>query len=61
MKYWFYRWFMVFAHHRGWHKMEELHPEGDTMFWCQWCGLRVVTKRHPPVPRQNALGQDANR
>ena len=46
MKYWFYRWFMTFAHRHGWHKMEEFYPEGDTMLWCQWCGLRVITKRH---------------
>ena len=26
--------------------MDEFHPEGDTLLWCQWCGLRVVTKRH---------------
>ena len=46
MKYWLYRWFMSFAHRYGWHKMEESHPDGDTMLWCHWCGLRVVTKRH---------------
>jgi len=46
MKYWLYRWFMVFAHNHGWHKMDEFHPDGDTLLWCQWCGLRVVTKRH---------------
>ena len=46
MKYWLYRWFMSFAHRHGWHKMDEFHPDGDTMLWCQWCGLRVVTKRH---------------
>lgn len=46
MRYWLYRWFMEFAHRHGWHKMDEFHPEGDTLLWCQWCGLRVVTKRH---------------
>jgi hypothetical protein len=46
MRYWLYRWFMSFAHRHGWHKMDEFHPDGDTMLWCQWCGLRVVTKRH---------------
>jgi len=45
MKYWLYRWFMSFAHRHGWHKMDEFHPDGDTLLWCQWCGLRVVTKR----------------
>ena len=45
MKYWLNRWFMSFAHRHGWHKMDEFHPDGDTLLWCQWCGLRVVTKR----------------
>ena len=36
---------MTLAHRYGWHKMEESHPEGDTMLWCHWCGLRVVTVR----------------
>lgn len=46
MRYWLYRWFMTLAHRYGWHKMDEFHPEGDTLLWCQWCGLGVVTKRH---------------
>lgn len=46
MRYWFYRWIMIFAHRHGWHKMDECYPNGDTMLWCHWCGLRVVTKRH---------------
>lgn len=46
MKYYFYRWFMSFAHRHGWHKMDEFRPDGDTLLWCQWCGLRVVTKRN---------------
>ena len=46
MKYYLYRWFMSFAHRHGWHKMDEFHPDGDTLLWCQWCGLRVVTKRN---------------
>jgi len=45
MRHRLYRWFMEFAHRHGWHKMDEFHPEGDTLLWCQWCGLRVVTER----------------
>jgi hypothetical protein len=36
---------MRFAHKHEWHKMRICYPDGDTMHICDWCGLRVVTKR----------------
>jgi hypothetical protein len=49
IKYIYYRFLyariMRFAHKHGWHKMRICYPDGDTMHICDWCGLRVVTKR----------------
>ncbi len=39
------RWLHKLAHKYGWHHMREVYPDGDTMLWCEWCGIRVVTKR----------------
>jgi DNA-directed RNA polymerase subunit RPC12/RpoP len=25
--------------------MKTIYPDGDTMLKCEWCGIRVVTKR----------------
>ena len=36
---------MRLAHRYNWHRMDIFHPDGDTLLWCQWCGLRVVTRR----------------
>lgn len=40
-----YRWLMKLAHRHNWHHMKPCYPEGDTMLWCHWCGIRIVTKR----------------
>lgn len=40
-----HRSFMRFIHRHGYHKMQVSYPEGDMMYWCHWCGLRVVLKR----------------
>ena len=40
----FYRPLMKLAHKFGWHHMREVYPDGDTMLWCDWCGIRIVTK-----------------
>lgn len=47
-----YRHLMRFMHRHNWHHMEVCNPDGDTMHWCHWCGLRVVTRRHtvPALP-----------
>ena len=40
-----YRPIMRTAHRFNWHYAPPIYPEGDTMLWCQWCGLRQVVKR----------------
>jgi hypothetical protein len=40
-----YRRVMRIAHRYHWHYMEPCYPDGDTMLWCHWCGIRIVTKR----------------
>lgn len=40
-----YRPFMRLAHYFNWHHTTVCYPDGDTMFWCQWCGMRDVMKR----------------
>jgi hypothetical protein len=40
-----YRHIMKLAHKYGWHHMRTIYPDGDTMLMCEWCGIRVVTKR----------------
>lgn len=40
-----YRPFMRLAHRYNWHHATVCHPDGDTLFWCQWCGMRDVMKR----------------
>jgi hypothetical protein len=43
--YWFYRAVMRIAHRFHWHYAPPIYPDGDTLLWCQWCGLRQVVKR----------------
>jgi hypothetical protein len=45
MRYWFYRTLMRLAHRFNWHHMKPCYPDGDTMLWCRWCGIRVVIKQ----------------
>lgn len=40
-----YRLTMRVAHRFHWHYAPPIYPDGDTVFWCQWCGLRMVMKR----------------
>ena len=40
-----YRAIMRLAHRFNWHYMPPSHPDGDTMLWCHWCGIRIVTER----------------
>ena len=43
---------MRIAHAFNWHYAPPIYPDGDTMLWCKWCGLREVIKR-----RDNTLNQ----
>jgi hypothetical protein len=44
--YWvLYRLTMKLTHRWHWHYMKPCYPEGDTLLWCQWCGIRIVTHR----------------
>lgn len=45
-----YRAVMRFAHWFNWHYMPPTYPDGDTMLWCKWCGVRDVVKRHNVSP-----------
>ena len=39
-----YRTVMRVAHRFNWHYAPPIYPEGDTVLWCQWCGLRQIVK-----------------
>lgn len=41
----FYRLLMKVAHRYNWHHATVCYPDGDTLYWCQWCGMRDVMKR----------------
>jgi hypothetical protein len=44
--YWkLHRTLMKLAHRYHWHYAPPIHPDGDTVLWCQWCGLRYVKSR----------------
>lgn len=45
LKWILYRLVMRVAHRFNWHYAPPCYPDGDTMLWCQWCGLRQVVKR----------------
>lgn len=40
-----YRPLMRLMHRHDLHYAPACHPDGDTLLWCQWCGLRY---RVPP-------------
>lgn len=42
-----YRTTMRVAHRFNWHYAPPSYPDGDTMLWCHWCGMRDVVKRRP--------------
>lgn len=35
-----YKYWQMFIHRFNYHHMELSHPDGETLAWCQWCGLR---------------------
>jgi hypothetical protein len=37
-----YRPLMRLAHRYNWHHTKTIHPGGDTMLVCDWCGLRYL-------------------
>ena len=39
-----YRLIMKIAHKYNWHYAPPIHPEGDTVLWCKWCGFRQTIK-----------------
>lgn len=41
----FYQPLMRLAHRYNWHHATVCYPDGDTLYWCQWCGMRDVVKR----------------
>lgn len=41
----FYRSVMRTMHRFNLHHTKTCYPDGDTMVWCQWCGLRAVVRR----------------
>lgn len=40
-----YRTVMKIAHKFHWHYAPPCYPDGDTMLWCKWCGMRDVVKK----------------
>lgn len=40
----FYRLIMRVAHRFNWHYAPPIYPDGDTILWCKWCGLRYKSK-----------------
>jgi hypothetical protein len=40
-----YRVIMRIAHRYHWHYAPPIYPDGDTMLWCKWCGMRDVISR----------------
>ena len=44
-----YRQIMTIAHRYHWHYAPPVYPEGDTLLWCQWCGLKHIVRRRGQV------------
>ena len=40
-----YRPVMKFTHRFHCHYAPPIYPDGDTVLWCKWCGLRQTVKR----------------
>ena len=40
----FYRVIMRIAHKFNWHYAPPSYPNGDTLLWCHWCGMRDVVR-----------------
>jgi hypothetical protein len=45
------RWLTILAHRFNWHHVVVCQPDGDTLYWCQWCGMRAVMRRANDKPR----------
>lgn len=45
-----YRALMKLAHKFHWHYAPPCYPDGDTMLWCHWCGLRQVVRKRGYKP-----------
>lgn len=59
----FYRLIMRVAHRFHWHYAPPSYPDGDTLLWCHWCGLRQVVKRRDyvaAITNNEANAQKAN-
>jgi hypothetical protein len=52
----FYRTIMRVAHRFHWHYAPPSYPDGDTMLWCHWCGMRDVVKRARPSGNLSFVG-----
>jgi hypothetical protein len=59
-----YRIVMKLGHRYHWHYMKILHPVppfhagGDTLHWCQWCGIRVLEATHPARAETEEAAKD---
>lgn len=57
-----YRTIMRIAHKFNWHHMKPSYPDGDTMLWCHWCGIRIVTNRRKHIYKEiNTAKQGASK
>lgn len=48
---------MRLAHRYNWHYAPPCYPDGDTMLWCHWCGMKYVK---PNVRGPLTVGQGTN-
>lgn len=40
IRWWLYRHWSLFIHKFNYHHMSLSYPDGDTVAWCHWCGIR---------------------
>ena len=52
----FRRLLMIIAHRFNWHYMPPFQIEGDTVYWCEWCGLCVVHEQPNTASSATAPG-----
>ena len=45
MRWRLYRIVMRIAHYFNWHYAPPIYPDGDTVLWCKWCGMRDIIKK----------------
>lgn len=54
-----YRWLTILAHRFNLHHMPPFEMEnGVVVYWCQWCGLRIVNE--PPNTASSATAPGAS-